>query len=184
MKLSAPPDFLPLYNEVKLDFHFPKSEQQKVWQLRESIGEIDPNKDYEIIIRVKRKKRSLDANGYYYALVGKCAEKLNTTITELHNKNLANLGIPWRSEDGKIHWILQADNDFWLEQKETHFCPTDRTENRNGVTYRWFYLLKPSHLFDTKEMSRLIDAVVQDCKALQIETLPPDELEHLKEMWR
>ena len=33
-------------------------------------------------------------------------------------------------------------------------------------------------------MARLIDNLIQDCKALDIETLPPDKLELLKEEWR
>jgi hypothetical protein len=109
----------------------------------------------------------------------------STAYTELNNVGglSIELGIPWRGSDNKVHWLLQVDDDFWLKQKEFHFCPTDRTEERKGIVYRWFYLLKPSHLFDTKEMSRLIDGIVEDAKALGIETLPPDKIEELKQKW-
>lgn len=37
--------------------------------------------------------------------------------------------------------------------------------------------------FDAREMSRLIDNCIQDCRAVGIETLPPDKLALLKEGW-
>ena len=181
MKLSAPPDFLPLYNEVKLDFHFPKSEQQKVWQLRESIGEIDPNKDYEIIIRVKRKKRSLDSNAYLWTLIGKLAEVLHSSPIDVYREYIRDYGayeiVPIR-EDAIERFIetWESRGNGWLCE-DMGKCK--RTPGFHNI--KTFY---GSSKYNTKEMSRLIDAVVQDCKEQNIETLPPDELEHLKEMWR
>ena len=40
-----------------------------------------------------------------------------------------------------------------------------------------------SSTYDSKQMSVLIDRIVQDCKELGIETLPPDELLRLQEEW-
>ena len=41
-----------------------------------------------------------------------------------------------------------------------------------------------SSAYNTKQMSRLIDNLVQDCKAVGVETLTPAELALLKEMWK
>lgn len=41
-----------------------------------------------------------------------------------------------------------------------------------------------SSSYDTKQMSRLIDYVVQDAKSLDIETMTDRELSLLKEGWR
>ena len=41
-----------------------------------------------------------------------------------------------------------------------------------------------SSTYDTAQMSRLIDSLVQDCRQLDIETLPPEKLALLKEAWR
>jgi hypothetical protein len=41
-----------------------------------------------------------------------------------------------------------------------------------------------SSTYDTWQMSQLIDNIVQDCKALGIETLTPDKLALLKEEWQ
>ena len=40
-----------------------------------------------------------------------------------------------------------------------------------------------SSTYDTKEMSVLIDGIVSECKDLDIEVLPPDELQKIKETW-
>ena len=36
---------------------------------------------------------------------------------------------------------------------------------------------------DTKEMSMLIDFTVQEAKQQGIETLPPNEIERIKQLW-
>ena len=41
-----------------------------------------------------------------------------------------------------------------------------------------------SSTYDKPTMSRLIDNIVQDAKALDIETLTPDELERMREEWK
>lgn len=40
-----------------------------------------------------------------------------------------------------------------------------------------------SSTYDTKQMSVLIDGVVSECQELGIETLPPDEIQDLKNRW-
>lgn len=40
-----------------------------------------------------------------------------------------------------------------------------------------------SSTYDTEQMSRLIDAVVEDCKAVGIETMTPAELDALVSRW-
>ena len=37
---------------------------------------------------------------------------------------------------------------------------------------------------NTKQMSRLIDGVIDECKALDIETMPEEYVKRLKEEWR
>ena len=40
-----------------------------------------------------------------------------------------------------------------------------------------------SSAYDTNQMSRLIDRIVQDCKDAGIETLTPDKLDAMKAGW-
>jgi hypothetical protein len=45
-------------------------------------------------------------------------------------------------------------------------------------------LYKGSHLYDTKEMSRLIDYIVEEAKDLGIETMTPDDVARMKASWK
>ena len=44
-------------------------------------------------------------------------------------------------------------------------------------------MMRGSHTYDSGEMSILIDGVVQEAKQLGIETLTPNELERMKNLW-
>ena len=60
---------------------------------------------------------------------------------------------------------------------ETHTC----NDWDNGYTNVMFY--QGSSVYDTKQMSILIDGLVADAKELGIETMTPDELERIKTAW-
>ena len=53
-----------------------------------------------------------------------------------------------------------------------------------GKEFTHYKIYKGSSEYDRKEMSILIDGIVQEAKNLDIETLPPQEIERLKELWR
>ena len=64
-----------------------------------------------------------------------------------------------------------------LEASEYHIRPTSQVvTGKDGVNYRTYIMLMGSRQYDTAEMSHLIDGLVDECKALGIETIPPDEL--------
>ena len=44
-------------------------------------------------------------------------------------------------------------------------------------------MMRGSSTYDTREMSRLIDGLVEECKAQGIETLPPDEFGRMMERY-
>jgi hypothetical protein len=44
-------------------------------------------------------------------------------------------------------------------------------------------VMRGSHTYDTREMSRLIDGTVEEAKELGIETLTPEQLERMKASW-
>lgn len=56
----------------------------------------------------------------------------------------------------------------------------DYTQDGSQVVIRAYY---GSSQYNTKQMSRLIDEIVSDCKEHGIETLTPNELARMKEEW-
>lgn len=138
-------------------------------------------KDIRLKAVIWREKRSLNANSYFHVLCSKLAEKRGTTHTWMHNYLISEYG--YLDED--IKTIILDDEIDWLELESLHLKPTTATKVLdNGKLYRVYYVMRGSHTYDTKEMSRLIDGTVQDCKAQGIEVIPPDELERMLSAWQ
>ena len=129
-------------------------------------------KEGEVDIEIKkhRSQRSKDANAYYFSILRKIAEKMCLPLQIVHNQSLANCGIAWEDSEGHKTWVLKPDGEEWKKETTIHLCPTDRTKvGTDGVIYRYYYLLLPSHLMNTKQMSILVDSVIEDARSLGIE---------------
>lgn len=138
--------------------------------------------EYDFIAK-ERARRSLNANSYHWVLVTKIAEACGISNAEAHNHLLADYGEDWLNEDGEPTYILMKDDDRYLKQETVHYRPTEHTEDRKGVRYRWFVLLLPSHLMDKRQMARLIDGTVSEAEAVGIDTRTPAEIEKLIQEW-
>lgn len=137
----------------------------------------------DVEIKKHRKKRSLDANSYYWLLLAKLAESLNVSKPYMHNTILRRYGQIERI-DGKAVYIVIPDTDSAQKDVDEaqlyHLKPTPQVkEGKGGMMYRTYMMLKGSSLYDTKEMSVLIDGIVNECKGMGIETMPPEELERM-----
>lgn len=138
-------------------------------------------KKYVADIKEYRERRSLDANAYMWVLVGKLSGKLGLPPEEIYRAAIRDVGdnyevMPVRN-DALDRWkaIWQSNGLGWL-------CEEIGPSKLDGYTnVRNFY---GSSAYDKSQMSRLIDNIVQDCKAQGIETLTPDELARLTEEWR
>jgi hypothetical protein len=140
-----------------------------------------------IEIKQFREKRSLDANAYYWLLVTKIARVLGVTNNYQHNQMLRDYGaleiVNGKLVDVLIPETVEAEEHL-LEEAKYHLRTTNSTAfNTEGVFCRIYNLLKGSSSYNTKEMAELIDGVIKECKELDIETLPPHELERMKREW-
>lgn len=126
-----------------------------------------------------RKKRSLNANAYFWTLVGELAEKLNRTKEEIYWEYIKDIGV-YRSVEisenavETMIYMWQSHGLGWIAEK------LDEGQHKGFVLINFYY---GSSSYNTKQMSRLIDAVVNDCKEQGIETLTPAELEEMKRAW-
>lgn len=169
-----------LYNGAKLTLTFEKGENRAVGRLFEEIGTIDPNKDYEVSIRPKKRKRSLDANAYFWVLVGKLGEKRKQPDSEVYRELVRDNGV------FQIVPIKQEALKDW-ERRWSHngigWICEDLGECRNTPGYHNMKCYFGSSTYTTQEMSRLIDAVIWECKEQGIETKTPNEIEEMKQKW-
>lgn len=160
--------------------------QNKVWlitiETEEQPKVYDETKGEELTVDIKkfRPKRSLSANAYFHVLCDKIAERLKTSHAEVHNLMIARYGVI----DEEVKNVILADEIPWQKLESIHLRPTSATKMMdNGKLYRVYIVMKGSHTYDTKQMATLIDGVVSEAKELDIETIPPSELERMKHAW-
>lgn len=158
--------------------------------IRKEYDKLKDKEKLRIRIVQYRKKRSLDANAYYWTLLTKFADVIGLSNPEAHNMMLRGYG---QSEifDGKAVYVTIPDTEE-AEKKvnnatDYHLAPTSQVRLGNdGVMYRTYRLLRGSRTYGTKEMSRLIDGLITCCKEAGIpetEIASPNEKEILKERY-
>ena len=136
--------------------------------------QFDQLRDCEIDVAIKkwRAPRSKDANSYMWVLLDKMADALHTTKEELYLGYIRQYGLykdfTLTEDEAKTFKVVwEAFGTGWPTEQ------VDYAPDGDHVIIRAYY---GSSRYDTKQMSRLIDAVVQDCKELGIETLTPEQL--------
>lgn len=133
------------------------------------------NQDRDKLFDIKehKEKRSLNANAYAWSLIGKIAEALQVPKDEIYIQMLVDYGqsilVPLP--------VGENPSGFF---KYYQFM---QTSSINGKDADWYKVIKGSSEYDTKEMAVFIDGLIQEAEQLDIETLPPREIERLKEMW-
>ena len=129
----------------------------------------------DVTIKKFRKKRSLDANSYMWVLLDKLSYELNTTKIELYRHAIINVGkfevIPLRKE-ALIDFI-----SAWEGQGIGNIAEHVRSSTMDG--YEVIYAYYGSSTYNTAEMARLINFVVDECKDQGIETMTPEEIERM-----
>ena len=153
---------------------------------REDLGKamavVRKHKDriYDLEVREHRQKRSLDANAYCWVLINKIADAMRITPKEIYRQAIQNIGgnyeiIPIKEE------AAERFRQIWESQGLGWPCVDMGKSKIQG--YRNLRAYYGSSTYDTRQMSMLIDNLVQDCKALDIETLPPEKLALLMDGW-
>lgn len=141
----------------------------------------DELKDTDVSVEIKKKgtRRSLTANAYAWVLIDKIAEKTGVPVADVYRNAVRNVG-------GNTTRVcvqdeaLQSLQEAWA--KNGMGWVSDTMESKiDGCTVVILYT--GSSCFTVKQMARMIDALVQDAQALDIETMPPYKLASLLEGW-
>lgn len=137
------------------------------------------NRLYDCEVKEHREKRSLDANAYCWVLIDKLAQATGIPKTELYRNAIKEIGgvssvvcVQERAAD-RLTKGWECNGIGWFSERSE-----SRIQGCVNVT-----LYYGSSTYDTHQMSRLIDNIVEDCKAVGVETLTPEKLSALKEGW-
>ena len=133
-----------------------------------------------IEIKEKRKIRSLEANAYFWELCDKVAAKLLSAKEEIYRKIIKDVGVfevvPVRLE------ALNKWKQAWESKGIGWFCEADRESRIKGYVNVFCYF--GSSMYDSAEMSRIIDEIIRYCEELEIPTRPEEEIKSMIKNWR
>ena len=133
--------------------------------------------EYEI--SPAKKKRSLNANAYAWKLINDIALAVRESPEDVYREALKN--IPNICEVLCVQ-DKAADSMERLWTRDHIGRRVEREESKiKGCTNLYIYY--GSSDFDPRQMSMLIDNLVQDAQALGIETRPEEEIKSLLEAW-
>ena len=132
---------------------------------------IQVKKDEEVF--VKKKKRSNNANSMFWEYLQKLCEELNLDVIQEYRKRVKELGIFQTFElDTKN---LPTFEHLW-ESKGIAWFTEKVEQGANKTIINAYY---GSSSYNSKQFSRLLDNLVQDCRSVGIQTLDDLEIEEL-----
>lgn len=139
---------------------------------------------YDLSLHEEKKKRSLDSNAYFHVLVAKLAQTQNPPISKARCKNMmiADYG---QEEyiDGQI--VVLKSNLPPEKMCNVEYLHTScvKISEENGKEVYFYKVYRGTHTYDTKEMAKLIDGTIQECKQVGIDTATPAEIERMQQLW-
>lgn len=142
----------------------------------------DDLKDIEklsIEIKRYRARRSLDANAYCWVLIDKIAENQGVSKEEVYRESIKNIG--GNSEIVCVkNEAVERLCEGWRRNGigwQTDTFPSKIDGCTNVILYYG------SSVYDSKQMSLLLENLIQDCKTLGIQTESPNAIEKMKSLW-
>lgn len=136
------------------------------------LSQQDPSTVWEI--KEHHEKRSLSANAYAWALIGKIADVLRKSKEDVYFQMLKDYG---QSEFVSV--LSDIDVHGYFKYYEEY--GNGRVQGKDFTHYKVY---KGSSEYDSKEMSILIDGIIQEARNIGIETITPAEKELMIQQMR
>lgn len=145
--------------------------------------EFDRAKSYDgkdltgYVIEIVKPQRSDQANRYMWELIGEISDRSGVNRNDIYRQAVREAGVYQdvyvRTDD------VQTYMNVWKRQGIGWFVDKD-VEGDEWTSLRAYF---GSSVYNSKEMSRIIDYVVEEAKTWNIETATPDELAKIKALW-
>lgn len=168
-----------IISDIGIDYKTNKAKITFLFDNKEVLEQAEEFQDKKLTVQAKKwyKKRSINANAYLWVLVEKLSQKLNMSRIEVYKKHIYTAGT--YQELSMEEEVMDKFSKIWENNGLGWFC--EKVVNEYGeIVLRAYF---GSSIYDTKEMTRLLDSVIQDCKEQNIETMTPNELNSLLESW-
>lgn len=135
----------------------------------------------KITAKKDKKKRSINANNYFWKILQELCEIEEIETIEEYKRRVKELGIFRRFKIEKEN--VKTFEKMWTSQGVARFCEIADTEIIGKTEFKIINAYYGSSSFNSKQMSRLINDLTQDCKANGIETKKQAEIRSLLESW-
>lgn len=139
--------------------------------LGQAVQSLESGKTYTVEIKEKKEKRSREANAFCWMLLDRLAEKLHKPKEEIYRELIKNIG----GNSDTVCVQNRAVNNLingWRRNGIGWVCDTFDSKIKGCTNVILYY---GSSTYDTAQMHRLIELVVQECQQQNIETLTPEE---------
>lgn len=134
----------------------------------------------KVEIKKASKHRSLSANNYAWVLIDQIAAKTGIPETEVYRSAIREIG-GISDFYGMKEEAYEAFCELWTAGHEGRQVVLIPGSSKPGwVNVRAY---KGSSDFDSAQMARLIDSLVQDAESLGIPTVPDSEVERMVSRW-
>ena len=146
---------------------------------KQLVDDMNGCEKLSIEIKPYRARRSLDANAYAWVLMDKLTSKMSMAKEDIYREYVKNIG--GNSETVCVkNSAVERLREGW-GRNGIGWVTETLTSKLEGCTNVILYY--GSSTYDTEQMSRLLDLIIQDCKQLGIPTETPDEIARLKALW-
>lgn len=169
--------------DINIDF---KTHKAKISLLLDTkqldiVEELKNEDKLNIELKKYRKHRSLDANAYFWKLLTELCELAEIDTIEEYKRRIKELGIFRQFKIEKDN--IKTFEKMWTAQGIAWFCEIVDTTYIEDTEFKIINAYYGSSSYNSKQMSRLIDGVIQDCKVYEIETKPQNEIDSLLKEW-
>lgn len=150
---------------------------------REDLATLfDDLKDEAVRIEIKKasKHRSLSANNFAWVLIDQIAEKTGISQSEVYRNAIREIG-GVSDYYGMKEQAYESFCEIWTKGhlgRQVEIIPG--SAKPGWINVRAF---KGSSDFDSAQMARLIDSLIQEAEQLGIPTMPDDEVERMVSRW-
>ena len=172
-----------IIEDISIDYKTRKSKISLLLDTKEIeiVEQLKNENKLNVELKKYREKRSLNANNYFWKLLQELCELAEIDPIEEYKRRVKQLGIFRRfriEKDG-----INTFEKMWTAQGVAWFCEIVDTEYIGEIEFKIINAYYGSSSFNTKQMSRLINDLVQDCQAYGIETKTSEEIKSLLESW-
>lgn len=172
-----------IIEDISIDYKTRKSKISLLLDTKEIeiVEQLKNENKLNVELKKYREKRSINANNYFWKLLQELCDLAEIETIEEYKRRVKELGIFRRFKIEKDN--IKTFEKMWTTQGIAWFCEIADTEYIGDIEFKIINAYYGSSSFNTKQMSRLINDLVQDCQAYGIETKTPAEIENLLRSW-